>query len=78
MLFFNNEEIKALLDFLGGPVVKSSPVNGGDMGSIPAPRRYHMLWGNQADVPQLLSLCSATREATPVRSPHAARKPFSS
>ena len=31
--------------FLGGSVVKSLPANAGDTGSIPGPRRSHMLWG---------------------------------
>ena len=33
-------------DFPGGPVVKNPPANAGDMGSIPGPERFHMLWGN--------------------------------
>ena len=33
-------------DFAGGPVVKNSPANAGDMGSIPGPGRSHMPWGN--------------------------------
>ena len=33
-------------DFSGGPVVKNSPANAGDTGSIPAPERFHMLRGN--------------------------------
>ena len=32
------------LDFPGGPVVKNLPA--WDTGSIPGPRRFHMLWGN--------------------------------
>ena len=34
-----------VVDFPGGPVVKNSPANAGDMGSIPDPVRFHMLWG---------------------------------
>ena len=34
------------LDFPGGPVVKSSPANAGDTGSIPAPGRSHMSRSN--------------------------------
>ena len=33
-------------NFPGGPVVKSPPVNAGDMGSIPGSGRSHMPWGN--------------------------------
>ena len=33
-------------DFAGGPVVKNSPANAGDMGSTPGPGRSHMPWGN--------------------------------
>ena len=32
--------------FLGGPVVKNPPANGGDMGSIPGPGRFHGQQGN--------------------------------
>ena len=32
--------------FPGGPVVKNSPVNTRDTGSIPGPGRSHMLWSN--------------------------------
>ena len=32
--------------FPGGPVVKNSPVNIRDTGSIPGPGRSHMLWSN--------------------------------
>ena len=44
--------------FPGGSVVKNPPANAGDMGSIPGPRRSHMLWSK-------LSLCATTTE--PVR-----------
>ena len=46
-----------LSDFPGGPVVKSLPANAGDMGSIPGPERFHMLWGNKTPASQPLSLC---------------------
>ena len=62
--------------FSGGPVVKSLPANAEDMGSILGPGGFHM-------PPKLLSpcattteaygpwsLCSETREATAMRSPH--------
>ena len=46
---------KSIQDFPGGPVVKTPPANAEDMGSIPASGRFHMLWDNQAHVPQLQS-----------------------
>ena len=37
--------IKELMDFLGGPGVKSPPSNTGDLGSIPGRgTRFHMPW----------------------------------
>ena len=45
---------KEYLDLLGGPVVKNLAANVADMGSIPAPGRSHMPWGNQPGEPQLL------------------------
>ena len=38
-------------------MVKNPPANAGDMGLIPDLRRFHVPWGNQARVLQLLSLC---------------------
>ena len=35
-----------LLDFPGGPVVKSPPASAGDTGLIPGLGRSHMLWKN--------------------------------
>ena len=35
----------AVKDFSGGPVVKNSPANAGDMGSIPGLGRSHILQG---------------------------------
>ena len=57
-------------DFPGGAVVKNPPANTGDMGLIPGPGRSHMLWSNEARVPQLLSLCSRAHEPQ-LLSPHA-------
>ena len=57
-------------DFAGGPVVKNLPANAEDTGSIPGPRRSHMLQGNRARAPQILNPCSATREATTMRRLH--------
>ena len=45
-------------DFPGGAVNKNLSATAGDMASVPALGRSHMLWGNQDHVPQLLSLCS--------------------
>ena len=50
------------LGFPGGAVVKNLPANAGDTGLSPGPGRSHMLWSNQARVPQLLSLHSRARE----------------
>ena len=50
--------------------VKNPPANAGDMGSIPDLGRSHMLRGDYAHVPQLLSLCSRTWEPQLLR-PHA-------
>ena len=65
--------------FPGGSVVENLPANAGDMGSSPGLGRSHMLRGNWAREPQLLSLrvwslCSATREAAIVRGPHTTMK----
>ena len=38
-------------DFPDGPVVKNLPANAEDMGSIPGPEMFHMLWGNKARTP---------------------------
>ena len=34
------------VDFPGGPAVKNPPANAGDMGLIPGPGRFYVLWGN--------------------------------
>ena len=34
------------MDFPGGAVVKNLPASAGEMGSIPGPGRFHMLWIN--------------------------------
>ena len=34
-------------DFSGGPVVKNPPANAGDVGSVLAPERFHMLQGTK-------------------------------
>ena len=49
-------------DFPGGTVVKNPPANAGDMGSSPGLGRSHMLRGNKACTPQLLSLHSRAHE----------------
>ena len=53
--------------FSGGPVVETPPANTADMGSIPGLGRSHMPGGNQAHVPQLLSLHAATTETSAPR-----------
>ena len=52
------------MDFPDDPVVKNLPANAGDTGTIPGLGRphAHMLQGNWAHAPQLLSLSSAARE----------------
>ena len=60
-------------------MVENPPANAGDMGSSPGLGRSHMLRGNWAREPKLLSLrvwslCSATRGATIVRGPRTAMK----
>ena len=65
--------------FPGGKVVESLPANAGDTGSSPGPGRSHMPRSHKARAPQLLSQCtwspcSATREATAMRSPRIAVK----
>ena len=55
--------------FSGSPVVEKAPCNAGDMGSIPDLGRSHMLWGNKAQAPQLLGLCSRAWEPQ-LLSPH--------
>ena len=68
-------------DFPGGPAVKNLPAKAGDTSLIPGPGKFHMPQGNKAGAPKLLnphtttteahspySLCSATREATAMRS----------
>ena len=47
-----------ILGFSGGSVVKNLPVNVGDMDWISDPEKFHVPWGNQAQVSQLLSLNS--------------------
>ena len=43
----NQREVKRNAgDFPGGAVVKNPPANSGDMGTIPGPGRFHMLWSN--------------------------------
>ena len=49
------------MDFSGGPVVKNPPDSAGDTGLIPGLWKSRMPQGNEAYVPQLLSLCSRVR-----------------
>ena len=62
------------LGFPGGAVVESLPANAGDTGSSPGLGRFHMPRSNWARELQLLSLCSATREAAIVRGPRTAMR----
>ena len=45
-------------DFPIGPVIRNPPANAGGRGSISGPGRSHVPRGNEAHVPQLLSLCA--------------------
>ena len=54
-----------------GSVVKNSPANDGDVGSIPDPGRSHMPRG--CGLP-LLGPCSATREASTIRNTYVATR----
>ena len=74
-----NKNIKKKEGFPGGTVVENLPANAGDTGSSPDLGRSHMPRSGWAREPQLLSLrvwslCSATREATTMRSLHTATK----
>ena len=60
--------------FPGGAVVENLPANAGDTGSSPGLGRSHMPWSTWAREPQLLSLCSSTREAAIVRGPRTTMK----
>ena len=57
------------LGFPGGAVVENLPANAGDTGSSPGLGRSHVPRSSWAREAQLLSLCSAIREATTVRGP---------
>ena len=61
-------------DFPGSTVDKGLPANAGDTGLIPGLGKFHRLRSHQAHVLQLLSLCSAKREATAMRSSHTTTK----
>ena len=50
-----------ILGLPGGLVAKNLPVSAGEVGLISGLGRFHMPCGNQARVPQLLSLCSRAR-----------------
>ena len=57
--------------FPAGSVVKNPPANAGDNSLIPGLGRSHIQWSSEAQVPQLLSLCSGAWELQ-LRSPCAA------
>ena len=44
--FFFFFPLQQIVDFLGDSVVRNPPANAGDMGSVPALGRLHMLWGS--------------------------------
>ena len=69
-----HQEKEQFSGFPGGAVVRNPPANAGDTGSSPGLGRSHMPRSNWAREPQLLSLCSAAREAAMVRGPRTARK----
>ena len=50
-------------------MVENPPANAGNTASILGPGRFHMPQSSRALAPQLLSLCSATKEPTATRSP---------
>ena len=58
------------MGFSGGPLIKNSSTNEGDMNSIYILGRYHMPWNNSAHGPQLLSLYSKSLLTTRKSSPH--------
>ena len=47
--------LKSVQDLPVGPVVRNLPANVGDTSVIPGPVRFHMLLGNKAHAPQLVS-----------------------
>jgi len=53
---------------------KNPPANAGDIGLIPDQGRPHMPQATKTHTPQLLSRCSAAREATTMRSPCSATR----
>ena len=61
-------------------MVKDPPANAGVMGLIPGPGRAHMPMGHLSpfatttEAHTAYSLCSATTEATTMRSPHTATR----
>ena len=52
-------EVPQHLSFPGGSVVKNSPANARDKGSIPGPGRSHLPLSNWLHAPQLLSLVAS-------------------
>ena len=51
--------------FSGSPVVKSSPANARDTGSVPVPGRSHRLRGSEAHVPRTTDTCALRAHAPP-------------
>lgn len=54
--------VKAHRDLPASTEDKSLPADAGDTGPTPGPGRFHVQGSNQAQAPQLLSLCFGIRE----------------
>ena len=50
------------MDYPGGTEDKSLPAKMEDLGLVPDPRGFHMLWATKVHRPQLLSRCSRAFE----------------
>ena len=79
--FSNSDQTMTTIkrDFPGGAVDKNPHASTEDTGSISSPEGFRRLWSSWGHVPELLrprawSLCSATREATAIRSGSTARE----
>ena len=62
-------------DFPGDPVVKNSPANAGDMGSIPGPGRFHVLWSSFIRALKLLNLRAAAADSVLTAGEASSEKP---
>ena len=50
------ETVQEIINITCTSSASDKPSSAGDMGLIPDPGRYHLLWSNYFHVPQLLSL----------------------